>query len=343
MLGAALLLLAAGASALVFSPWGARKAKLYGLGLMKLAQGVPPDSICSGRPSPQPGSCSCKRVMFIRHGESVWNACFNPQSTEEALFRAPASLVLALFREARVFLDGDASLLDSPLSTRGQLQAQELAHALEHSTSIDRDLRNAALSASGSACFVCSNLRRSAETLLLACSAARKSHSSVEVHTALQEASRNIDTVSLSDGGAGNESEDTAKPKLPACRRYETCLNALGTNNTGNAPLYQPASERVDAFAKWAMSRPESVIVTSGHSLWFRKLFQRLLAQPSSTSNELAQRACKSKIRNGGVVAFNLVTDTTDATIAIDPSSIQEVHLGFANVKEGEGSKKRSG
>lgn len=328
-IAATALVLTTAVGAIALSPWATRKVKLYIHAVIKLIKGPAQNSMQSIKPKTSLSSRkNPKRVILIRHGESVWNACFNPRSVPDALLRAPISFISALIHELSSFFDADASLLDSPLSSRGVTQAVELGHAIERSSSLNEPDRNAIVHASpsGNVCFVCSNLRRSAETLLLASRASRKAAANVDVHTSLQEVSRNLDTVALSSGSAV-PSGATMLPKLPAARGYESCLNSRSVHNTGNVPLSHSAADRVDAFAKWAVTRSEHVIVASGHSIWFKKLFNRLLSD--SKASDLARKACVSKIQNGGAVAVDLVT-ASDGSIEVDPHSITELHLGFA-------------
>ena len=69
-----------------------------------------------------------KRLIFVRHGESEWNLIFNTGS--KALM--PFKLVAALLRELRFFFacDDGSVLFDSPLTTEGLEQAQEIATTL---------------------------------------------------------------------------------------------------------------------------------------------------------------------------------------------------------------------
>lgn len=75
-------------------------------------------------------------------------------------------------------------------------------------------------------------------------------------------------------------------------------------NNGGNKPIFGTGLQRLQAFSKWAMDRPEEVIIVAGHSLWFRHFFRTYLA--GAELSELAQEAKDLKMCNGGAVAFTL-------------------------------------
>ena len=96
--------------------------------------------------------------------------------------------------------------------------------------------------------------------------------------------------------------------------------------NLGNKTLGFSGITRLYDFAKWVSDRPESTIVVSGHSLWFKSFFQLFL--PPATDHISKKR----KIVNCGVVGFTLqvVRDARGATLyRIDPASIAVVYGGF--------------
>ncbi|KAJ1631980.1 hypothetical protein T492DRAFT_869015 [Pavlovales sp. CCMP2436] len=67
-----------------------------------------------------------KRVILIRHGESLWNAVFN----KSPMLLMPLRLARALAYEFLVLFELDSVLFDSPLSALGRSQARELAEYL---------------------------------------------------------------------------------------------------------------------------------------------------------------------------------------------------------------------
>ncbi|PHJ24451.1 phosphoglycerate mutase family protein [Cystoisospora suis] len=73
-----------------------------------------------------------RTVIFIRHGESVWNATFNRPMLSLSF---PLRFFLFWFWELFLTPERDSILFDSPLSTLGIAQAAELRSALRSSSS----------------------------------------------------------------------------------------------------------------------------------------------------------------------------------------------------------------
>ena len=63
-----------------------------------------------------------KTLILIRHGESIWNEVFNRGIN----WKLPFRLFYALARETMLFVTSDSCLYDSPLSTVGIAQAQQI-------------------------------------------------------------------------------------------------------------------------------------------------------------------------------------------------------------------------
>lgn len=98
-----------------------------------------------------------RRVVFVRHGESVWNECFNRRVDAWFLLR----VLGALLQELTLLLCLDSVFLDSPLSRVGQDQARVLERYLEGEEG--EELRRLC----DTAVFVSSPLRRAAATALI--------------------------------------------------------------------------------------------------------------------------------------------------------------------------------
>ena len=163
---------------------------------------------------------STKRVIFIRHGESLWNEAFNgPKRPDKFLFRT----LQAFFGEFMLLSEFDSVLLDSPLNGLGFGQAKNLARALsvypkgrEHDRSAQLDADVAVLRGDDqapSSVITSSNLRRAAQTAVVALwgrigpgnsggGGGGGGAAKVKVLSCLQEISRNVDTLSLTPAEA---------------------------------------------------------------------------------------------------------------------------------------------
>ena len=67
-----------------------------------------------------------KTVLFMRHGESFWNEVFNRGFGPGFVYR----LVFGALKEIQRMTYGDSLFLDSPLSTEGEAQVNELCEFL---------------------------------------------------------------------------------------------------------------------------------------------------------------------------------------------------------------------
>jgi len=256
------------------------------------------------------------RIIFVRHGESVWNYVFNRGFGLMFFVR----LLRVTLHELYLLPYEDSAYLDSPLSDCGleqcaALQAFLRKPCLDPAASADF----AALTAGeGYSLVVSSQLRRAACTIAIALSdRLRRSREAIFVHSSLQEISRNFDTLALAPS--------SCTPRLDAV--LELCAPGArfeGSANAGNKSLAFRGISRLEAFAHWAADRPEHTLVVGGHSLWFRSFFARYLAGE--------HQAAKRKIVNCGVVAFTLsVAQGTSrgALYRIEPSSVTVVYGGF--------------
>mmetsp|Transcript_63626 Transcript_63626/g.138501 ORF Transcript_63626/g.138501 Transcript_63626/m.138501 type:complete len:362 (+) Transcript_63626:70-1155(+) len=284
---------------------------------------------------PDPGKSTApvvakKRIVFVRHGESAWNECFNRRLDPWFLFR----LLTALYREAMLLLCLDSVFIDSPLSSQGVAQARLLEAFLESEDGEElwKICENAV--------FACSCLRRAASTATVAFGNLLRGRP-IWVLSSLQEISRNVDTLAL----AAPYMPPPLQAMMPQGHEADPSSpsHAIGSLqaafHTGSKPLNSHGAHRLEAFCAWVFSScaPTAMqpnIVVAGHSLWFRSFFQAYL--PHSSYHE-----CKhKKIVNCGVIAFDLeLLQDRGCGVAeyrVVPESIVSLHGGF------EG-KKRSG
>ncbi|ORC91972.1 uncharacterized protein TM35_000041860 [Trypanosoma theileri] len=267
------------------------------------------------------------RIVFIRHGQSVWNSLFNSYG-----MYWPVRMVKAMISEAIYFVQDpfNSVIIDSPLSSKGNAEVQELAQFIRTAkgkVSYDVD----------TSLIVCSNLRRAMETAVIGMGPRISStNERILIDSSLQEGSRNIDAQTLS----------TEKGKIIPCKigRYNT-PSLLSTVfdarlNAGNRTPQTNVYGRMDEFVyhlfdgtKETSYRPASTtkrsnadlkeVVVVGHSGYFRCFFRRFL--PSSSRHIAKQK----KIQNCGVVAFDLVRNELTNEVSIDESTISVLYKGF--------------
>jgi len=295
-------------------------------------------------------SCKRMKVVFIRHGESEWNAVFNKGSKLLLPFR----LAGALIREAFMFFNQTDSLfIDSPLSNVGIEQSMDLlkflaaepagctkpdSHKLPVAQLEKHDVVSIMRGDAGKSNLVSSILRRAISTGLISLSPrflkTDEDQDQVFLMTSLQEISRNIDTLTLTQAHK--------LPTIPAMEAasketgelmkhfYRTRLDRL--YNDGNKTLKMKAIKRQEKFTEWVFEKTHGMdcIIVLGHSLWFREFFKSYMPRLST------HPAKNTKIVNCGVVAFDLYRNSRKV-VQIDPDSVKEIYGGF----EVKGSKKK--
>jgi hypothetical protein len=216
-----------------------------------------------------PSGVTCEvRLIFVRHGESVWNLVFNRGFTPSILWRLLTTLLYELYL---VPLD-DSAFLDSPLSELGMSQCEALCKFLSQPC-VDPLAKAdfAALTTPGAALLVSSPLRRCIGSLAISLHA-RLQHGKepILLHSSLQEISRNFDTQSLAPPGGA--------PPMSGSPKLEAVLNLDGSANDGNKSFGFTGAKRLEDFAHWATApRQDKTIIVCGHSLWFRNFFQLYL------------------------------------------------------------------
>lgn len=267
-----------------------------------------------------------KRIIFLRHGESEWNLIFN-----KGVAKLLPRLISAFIREMVMLVSCNSIFFDSPLNDEGITQAKELSEFLcqEHSPTTPGFDDIMALKGEKGQSVVCSStLRRAISTAVAVLwePRLRESKENVLLLSACQEISRNVDTISLAKP-LGVPDLSHTESKLEGFSATDTCDPKY---NYGNKPVLGTGLTRMQAFAEWAMNRPESTIIVGGHSLWFRFFFQTFLPL-----DEDPLGAKTKKIHNTGVVAFDLMGSR--GSYRIIPKSVTVVHLGFDDkVKKGK-------
>jgi len=275
-----------------------------------------------------PSSKRVIRVVFVRHGQSLWNSVVNQFG-----LGWPNRVVRAWLREVYYFFTNPnaSCFIDSPLSSKGIREAEEL-----------RDFVRTA--GKGKVPFdpmtsvvVCSNLRRAMETAIIGLgprvSATREK---ILMDSNLQEGSRNIDAISLSSekGKIANAKVHTYDTPLLLQAIYDPRLNRGNKDVKSN--VYKRHTEFVkELFGEEAGLRPlpgsTSIsqldlkeVICVGHSSWFKCFFKRFLPDSS-------QHVSKSKkMQTGAMVAFNLIRDEKTNEISIDEKSIEVLFKGFS-------------
>jgi len=285
-----------------------------------------------------------KRIIFIRHGESVWNECFN-----NGLAKLPGNLAKRYLEEVAFYPTPQTVFLDTPLNKLGLQQALDLAEHLEKSptSSIeDPALRDAIGCLRGDtpedSLIVSSQLRRALATVGIALKKRlERTNEKILIHSACQEMSRNVDCMATSEPGCipnmegadcGRAAELMTKSNQDSYKADEIFNPAL---NGGHKPLNERGLDRILNFADWVFTRPEHTIIVGGHSLWFRNFFKAFLPLASQA------HAKTCKMENGACVVFTLnVGKSATGTPAhwIESNSVRPIFKGFVLPK---GSKKK--
>lgn len=266
------------------------------------------------------------RVVFIRHGQSMWNSLFNAFG-----LGWPKRVIQAIIRETICFFfhPFDSALIDSPLSAKGRKEALELGVYLKNAKDkVSLDPRESVI--------VSSNLRRAMETALIGLDTRISgTKERIVVDSSLQEGSGNIDAQSFSTekGKMAPMKIGKIQDEKQLARFFDPYLNA------GNKKIGENVYQRMDVFLKHlfdgasasclkpAMESGENAdlveVVVVGHSGYFRNFFRRFL--PSSSTHLAKQK----KLQNCGAVAFMLEYDLASSSVLIDESTINVLYRGF--------------
>lgn len=222
---------------------------------------------------------------------------------------------------------------DAPISSYGLEQAEELAAflrdcPLEGPEAAHMKILRAEPQAPPSA-FVCSPLRRAVSTLAVGFSdrLQRRADDKILILPALQEISRNPDTLSITPPHTTIQAswiEKTSK----ACDFAEIFASQVDMSlHTGDKELGSNGLKRMIDFCEflYSPSLKEDYIVVGGHSIWFRSFFQMFL--PYSVHHASKNK----KLVNGGIVTFELMKAETrrGPKYMIDPKTIRVIYGGF--------------
>jgi len=294
----------------------------------------------SRRLDPKEADVAGRRVIvFIRHGESFWNDTFN----RGVDLRLPFRILRVLFWESILSFVRDSVLFDSPLSSKGISQSENLAKWIsdgglpppslkgpsgdEQGTPVREVvdiLRGAAKTPST---LVTSNLRRSISTILISCGQRLRS-SNVErvmVLSCLQEATRNPDGLSLSSLGrvpvTSTLETKNGLEKLDLKKMYSYFLDP--SSNRGSKSVFSRMQDRLRQFCDWAFEECSTeTLIVCGHSIWLKDLFK--LYMTANADHLLKSR----KIDNCSVIRFEMTQLRLDGAIDywIVPESFVLVH-----------------
>ena len=272
-----------------------------------------------------------REIIFVRHGESTWNDTFN--RSKNPIYFIPR-LVKAWAYETWLFLSGreDSWFYDSPLSDHGTGQAESLAQFLDEFTpgaSSPAQVKyvNVLKGKSTPAVHVVSNLRRAISTNAIGLRGRlAATGEKMLILPALQEISRNIDTLSLTPPGEHPAPSwiDERNPNVNIPAILENHIDP--SLHTGNKAVRSCGLDRLVAFCDWAFEQKAFNVVVGGHSLWFRAFFNSFLPSTSSFVGKT------SKLHNAGCVGFTLLR-LKDAAgnpmYLVDEASITEIFRGF--------------
>lgn len=297
-----------------------RKGKMYSsaFAYMALAQDTKIKKPTGELPT---GKASKITIIFVRHGESTWNEVFN----KKPKLMLPLRLFLAMIAELKLLLLPQGSVfLDAPLNDEGITQARQIDAFIKSSKASEyRDLLDNGF-------LVTSNLRRALETLLFGFkSRIQRGSPTVTMWSCLQECSRNIDTQSVtavSEQPVPTERVQNADSTVASWYNSRVSVKEY----TGNKTLKSNAGSRIMEFCEKAFKSQQTCIIVAGHSLWFRNFFRMNIR--TNTGALLATKAITKKIKNGGMIKFELSQFQSPGQpnqYSVNPDSIKEVFLGF--------------
>ncbi|EZG47205.1 histidine phosphatase superfamily (branch 1) protein [Gregarina niphandrodes] len=290
------------------------------------------------------------RVVYIRHGESMWNKLFNRGIGLVSLGRIIGGVIDELIMATEV----DSQILDSPLSAVGVQQANELCSWLLSASSTNSapvtgptptptsptPTTSAVAMTGGDAIsgpraftesymdkcvFLSSNLRRAMSTLLIGFGKRIKDSNRVRVLSCLQETTRNPDSITYALEGCATPIALFNTEEVPdeLAQLALTKLNWI--YNKGNRGVFERLSHRFQTLIDYLDQCYEKEMVTtfviSGHSLFLKK-FVRFLLPDEQCATQLATRR---KITNCGMLTFDIISTDLDGKRyhAIDSKSIE--------------------
>lgn len=270
------------------------------------------------------GNVEKRTVIFIRHGESMWNETFN--RSKNPIYFVPR-LIWASCYEMYLLIKGerDSWFYDSPLSLEGIKQAEQLRNYLTSHAKANNPMVDVMLGKSSTnTILVSSSLRRALSTIVIALwDRLNGREEKIVLLPCLQEISRNMDTLSITPPYTSPIPSWIERDYLLDIGKvYSGQVDV--TQNRGNKPVRGTSGlKRVMEFNHWLFNdtKSDEVVIVAGHSLWFRAYFRLLLARSSK------HKAISSKIANGGVVSFTV--SRIDGNYKVEEDTINEVYKGF--------------
>jgi hypothetical protein len=224
---------------------------------------------------------------------------------------------------------------DSPLSYLGLAQVEALHGFLSkaHDATPEETAHLAILRADPGAPkskLVSSGLRRAASTMAggFRDRLYRRPDETILVLDALQEISRNPDTLALTPAYTQLQASwmETHYKHCKFQDIFDTQTDM--TLYSGNKPVNTNGLKRMLDFCEflYSSSCKEDYVVCGGHSIWFRSFFNQFL--PYSVHHASKHQ----KIVNGGIVTFDLMRAETRGgpKYMIDPKTIRVVYGGFS-------------
>ncbi|KAF4739899.1 hypothetical protein FOZ63_002425, partial [Perkinsus olseni] len=225
-----------------------------------------------------------KRIIFLRHGESMWNVVFNKGFGPSF----PVRLVKCSVKEAELLPTADSLYWDSPISPDGIQQSLRLLSWIEENKKTNKYARLlAGDDQEHTSIMASSNLRRAVSTGMIALSArllrgeeapSAGGHRQEQIYvmSALQEVTRNVDGFALTPkkGVPGPSFVEVADPKIKDVVDFYAEHKLNGTFNDGSKPLSSNGLARFREFCDWcfnsSVARDVDCVVAIGHSLYFR-------------------------------------------------------------------------
>lgn len=311
----------------------------------------PEDSYMSSREEEEE-----RTIIFIRHGESMWNEIFNVSKNP---FVVLPRLIRAIGLEIYFTLTAsrDSIMYDSPLNTVGFQQATKLNEWVSRTNADSLSQREAEMlkhmrgQGEGPSIVVSSALRRAVSTGLVGLSGRLvKRKEKIRVLPCLQEMSRNVDTLSITPAQSVRPTlrRGSFFPVLLVCFAHFGCSCCRHLANmqiiapswvdrqhgctsqdalvdvslhAGNKPMSQRGLERLYDFVNWAFESNAKTIIVCGHSLWFRSFFKVFMPHQSK------HVAKQKKMVNAGAVGFTL--SKRGGCYLVRPATITPLHGGF--------------
>ena len=314
------------------------------------------------------------RLVFVRHGHSVWNSVANTTSAVQWLgnvatamaAEAAATFVTPLSHRTAPEVPGasgspfvlDSALYDAPLTPEGVAESLDLARAV-------RGGLVPGLAPRADVVVVASNLRRAMETAHIGLAPLLKgpNRTTIAVASSMQESCCHLDALSLHETGGPLNPNVMLWTSDGATRRPLGAHPSLRFNvthqprNAGDKYAWQVRRglrwgvwERQNFFVHAAFhgrffSRAERTqptpptIVVVGHSAWFRRFFLRYAPPPGTDPvDALLATAGRTKLSNCGAAAFEMQLGPAGRTgrraPVISPGSLSVAYGRFVEYRK---------